>query len=302
MPALRKPQAQKDLTRRLREERKHRKACRHVLGPIGTRLFREFLNLHGRLPIATTALWAEALTRVFAPKQEALQGTAKERMKSVRRDYRAQVAGWSQALLLRHHDSLTPTELIFRVRILELKGDLQHPWHGLLMVLYEHRHGVVFHALKEINAGKPLNGEFVWTAVNQAIRRLSSGRWPHFKLNSDTPPEVTVALPVGYGKRFVHTMLEQAFSCKDGCAPDTWRIEIYPGLKSAALKLEDLTYLEFDRWLRHQSRKISTALRSLNTRTRRGNGENDSSAREHDRPAWLLLFPDEYPYDFRRYA
>jgi hypothetical protein len=61
-----------------------------------------------------------------------------------------------------------------------------------------------------------------------------------------------------------------------------------------------LNFLELDRKLRHQARKVSSALRSLNPRKRRRSAEKEASARAPIRPAWLLLFPDEYPYDFRR--
>ena len=61
MPAPKQPQTIKDQTYRRREVRKHRRACRKTLGPLGMYLFREFLNLHGRLPIDSTAIWSEAM-------------------------------------------------------------------------------------------------------------------------------------------------------------------------------------------------------------------------------------------------
>lgn len=68
MPTPKKSQLEKDQTRHIRAVRKYRKTCKERLGPVGVRLFREFLNLHGRLPISSTACWAEALAAIKSRK------------------------------------------------------------------------------------------------------------------------------------------------------------------------------------------------------------------------------------------
>lgn len=304
MPAPKKDQSLKDQTRRRREVRQYRKASRAALGPLGTRAFREFLNLHDRLPIETTACWAEALAWVFGTKGTALPGKKPEKLSRLDlKAYRGQFGSWSQALLRRRLDLTRSTGLSFTFRILEVMGDLPKPWRARLFILYERQHGVVFHYLKTISKPDRQDGALIWKVLNQAVHQLGNCRWRYFDPAEESLIRPTVAFPARGNGKFVHPLLEQAaamFHDQDGDSL-SWQMKTFQGLKPTPLKVGAKSFFEFHWALRWRSRRVSAALRALRPRRYPAIGEKNIEAGLPGRPAWLLLFPEEYPYNFQRY-
>jgi len=304
MPAPKKDQFLKDQTRRRREVRKYRKSCRAALGPLGTRAFREFLNLHGRLPIETTACWAEAMAWVFGKKGTALRGKKPEKLSRLDlKKYRGQFGGWSEALLRRRLDLRRTAGLSFVVRILEVEGDSPKPWRARLFILYERQHGVIFHYLKTISTPDRQDGTLVWKLLNQAVHQLGNCRWRYFDSTDERMLTPTVAFPVRGNGKFVHPLLDEAAAMlRDHDSHSlSWQVTTFRGLRPTPLKIEAMTFFELHWALRRRSRKVSAALRALRPRRHPVVGEKNLEAGGPSRPAWLLLFPDEYPYNFQRY-
>lgn len=303
MPAPKKDQFLKDQTRRRKEVRKYRKACRAALGPLGTRAFREFLNLHGRLPIETTACWAEALARVYGAQGTALAG--KKAAKLSRLDlkkYRGQFGGWSQALLRRKLALPMVAGLRFAMRILEVEGDVPRPWRARLFILYEQQCGVVFHYLKSISSPDRQNGALVWEVLNQAVSQLVYCRWPYFHPKEAETLPLSVAFPVKANGRFSHPLLDDAIIRQNDSDSVSWQVTAFRGLRPSRLKIGKTSFSDLHWALRRQSRKVSAALRALRPRRYPVITEKILESGAPGRPAWLLLFPDEYPYDFQSYA
>lgn len=299
MPAPKKSQSEKDRTRRIREVRKHRKLCKERLGPVGTRLFREFLNLHGRLPISTTACWAEALAQAFGKERTALSGPRREDPSCHDlNDSRGQFGGWSSALLQRPLEVPAAEGLQFLARVIEVVGDMSKPWQAVLVVLYERQFGVVFHDLRRVDHKHPLTHEYIWTLIGQAVHRLSTGRWPYLTQTDGNPPMVSVVFPVRADGRLVHPLFERAIACQSDNDAVNWQVQSFKGLRHSLLKTRSWDLQELDRLLRERSRKVSTILRSLRPDRSSAGSEKKCEAKQVLRPAWLLLFPDVYPSDF----
>lgn len=299
MPAPKKSPLEKDQTRHMREVRKYRKTCKERLGPVGVRLFREFLNLHGRLPISSTACWAEALAQAFGKKRTALSGKRRDDVsREDLNESRGQFGGWGLALLRRRLEFQPANGLQFFVRVIEVLGDTPKPWHALLVALYERQHGVVFHDLRRVDIKTPLKDEFIWTLISQAVRRLSTGRWPYITQTDSNQPAVTAVFPARADGKFVHRAFTKAIACQADHDVLSCQVQLFRGLRHAPLKTRSLHFQELDRLLREKSRKVSTVLRSLKPDKPGTDSEKKADGRPAPRPAWLLLYPGVYPSDF----
>ncbi len=310
MPAPKQPQTIKDQTYRRREVRKHRRACRKTLGPLGMYLFREFLNLHGRLPIESTAIWAEAMAQAFGDHGTTLRGRVPEAaLPGNLSDYRGKFGGWSQALLRRQLKLPSGPGLCFTLRIVEVRGSRPTTWRGLILVLYERRTGVLFHQLIRSDGRHPPGDDTVWRAVNQAVLRLSTGRWPRIKEEVLKATPVTVALPVDASGSSTHPIFaEAARHAKDGielAMPNhadvrAWSVSTFRGLNNISHTAGPYTFLELEKMLRDEARNVSTSLRMFRQRVKTAASGKSRDTERPRRPAWLLLFPRDYQYQFRR--
>jgi len=310
MPAPKQPQKIKDQTYRRREVRKHRRACRKTLGPLGMYLFREFLNLHGRLPIESTAIWAEAMAQAFGDDGTALHGRAPEDAHpSNLSDYRGQFGGWSQALLRRQLKLPSDPGLSFTLRIVEVRGSRPTSWRCLILVLFECRTGVLFHQLIPSDSRHPPSGDTVWRALNQAVQRLSTGRWPRIKEEVLKATPVTVAFPVDASGQSTHPIFaEAARQAKDGvelAMPSHadvmgWSVSTFRGLNNISHTAGPYTFLELEKMLRDEARNVTTSLRIFRQRVKSSASGKSGGTERPRRPAWLLLFPRDYQYQFRR--
>lgn len=283
----------------MREVRKYRKTCKERLGPVGVRLLREFLNLHGRLPISTTACWAEALAQAFGNKRTALSGSRRENVsRQDLNESRGQFGGWSAALLRRRLEIPTANGLQFVVRVIEVVGDTPKPWQAVLVALYERQFGVVFHDLRRVDIKTPLKDEIIWTLISQAVRRLSTGRWPYITQTDGKQPAVSVVFPTRADGELVHPIFMRAIACQADHNVLNWQVQAFRGLRHLSLKTRAVHFQELDRLLRDKSRKVSTVLRSLRSDKPGIDSEKKADGRPVQRPAWLLLHPDVYPSDF----
>jgi len=299
MPTPKKYQLEKDKTRHMREVRKYRKTCKERLGPVGVRLFREFLNLHGRLPISSTACWAEALAQAFGKKRTALSGKCRDDVsREDLNESRGQFGGWGSALLRRRLEIPPANGLQFLVRVIEVFGDTPKPWQAVLVALYERQHGVVFHDLRRVDIKTPLKDDFIWTLISQAVRRLSTGRWPYIKQADGNLPAVSVVFPTRADGELVHPIFKRATACQADHKVVNWQMQAFRGLRHSSLKARALHFQELDRLLRDKSRKVSTVLRTLRSDKPAIDREKKADGRLVQRPAWLLLYPDIYPSDF----
>lgn len=299
MPAPKKSQLEKDKTRHIREVRKYRKSCKERLGPVGVRLFREFLNLHGRLPISSTACWAEALAQAFGKKRTALSGKRRDNVsREDLNESRGQFGGWGSVLLRRRLETPPANGLQFLVRVIEVFGDTPKPWQAVLVALYERHHGVVFHDLRRVDIKTPLKDDFIWTLISQAVRRLSTGRWPYIKQADGNPPAVSVVFPTRADGELVHPIFKRAIACQADHNVLNCQVQAFRGLRHLSLKTRAVHFQELDRLLRDKSRKVSTVLRSLRSDKPGIDSEKKADGRPVQRPAWLLLHPDVYPSDF----
>jgi hypothetical protein len=273
-------------------------------------LFREFLNLHGRLPIESTAIWAEAMAQAFGDDGTALHGRASEGAHPRNlSDCRGQFGGWSQALLRRQLKLPSAPGLCFTLRIVEVRGSRPTTWRGLILALYERRTGVLFHQLIRSDGRHPPSGDTVWRALNQAVQRLSTGRWPRIKEEVLKTTPVTVAFPVDANGQSTHPIFaEAARHAKDGielAMPNDsdvmrWSVSTFRGLNNISLATGPYTFLELEKMLRDEARNVSTSLRMFRQRVNSAPSGNSEGNERPRRPAWLLLFPRDYQYQFRR--
>lgn len=303
MPASKKRQSIKDQTYRRREVRKHRKACRKALGPLGMYLFREFLNLHGRLPIETTARWAEAAAQVFGDEGSAMR--VRESGTGSPADYRGQFGGWTQALLRRSLDLPRASGLCFALRVIEVQGTSPSSWHSLVLILYERQCGVLFHQVMRLGDRDPHRGDTVWRAVDQAILRLSGGRWPLIQRETLKSEPVTVAFPVDARGQWTHPIFAEAARLPRSqvapqCKGITWAVTTFRGLRNVRCSADPYTFLELEKMLRQEAGSVSSALKALMSRARPRSARKTEGRERPLRPAWSLLFAKDRPYEYGR--
>lgn len=300
MPARKKPQTEIALTKRRREIRKHRASIENLLGPIGRRLFREFLNLHGPLPIKVIACWGEALAQAFGKKGTAIVG--KDPDKVVFRDLsecRGRFHGWGRTLLRRCLD-LPKKEagLCFVARIIEIENAHAPQWRGRLLVLYERTNGVVFHDLTPVKTPDKQSGDYVWRAVRQAALLLRTSGSPQSNSAIDDMSLVTVIFPARNGGKFVHKMFDLAVARLMEGEGAPWHVQKYRGLRPLRVKVESRELADFHRWLRNHSKNTTKKLASLISTQTAAEAEKNEAAGFPKRPAWLPLFPKASPYDY----
>lgn len=302
MPAPKKSQEAKDLTRRRRDVRKHRKACRKYLGPLGMHVFREFLNLHGWRPSETAAAWAEALARVFGDDGSAMHVRGPEGRTLA--DYRGQFGGWSQALLQRSLNLPSTRGLCFTLRLVEVRGTSPSPWKCWILILYERQCGVMFHHLMRIGDRYPkLDGEAIWRVVDQAILQLTTGRWPVIQTDELASAPVTVAFPVDARGQWTHPVFAEAAGRPrpvgaTPCSGITWTIATFRGLRSTRLHAEPYSFLDLEKMLRQEAKSVSSSLKALMPRLSSRNTKKKEGLERPRYPAWLLVFPRVYPYEY----
>jgi len=323
---------------RLRARRIARADCVRSLGKTGNYLLWEFLGLHGRTPIRTVTVWAEALTRQYGDRGTMLSKAAgkSRRTRAALDERRGRIGAWATALLKRDVPHSSSDGLCFYLRRIDLRGTPPKglaPWRAVLLLAFERQTGSLFHHVINTDGRWGLRPDSVWHLVDRATRTLCAQPRPYPKVPDEVISAARIVfLPSAIGSDIrisanavfadAVEMLERhrragtkmvvrgAPSHSTVIDPGQWSAHQFQGRPPVHLQL-GMSYLDFREMLTQEAQDVTEALRLIRREFALGETPAPSTspanrtrfaarvAPAHEYPSWRQAFQTRQ-YTFQR--